>query len=357
MNPRCANEIFDAQFLGEYEAFSDDVEKLFAGLPSKEEALARFAEMEGVLLHEKFGPPVRKEAKKFPADISGFKTQTEIYSPEAMFGNMHLIEVQRGCPRACKFCAAPAVYSPFRFRSADAIIKMVDEGILHRKKIGLIGSDILSHPEFVDIASAIHSRGATFSPSSVRISAVDEIKAKLLARSSHRSVALGVEAGSERLRANIGKKISNEEIEKAIELLAREGVSGIRLYFMLGLPDENESDVEAIGAIAKIAKDVLSKYSPKGSGLQEVEVTLSAFVPKPLTKFCDEKFCGGAYFKKAVAKVKSVLAGKKGIKVSHDSAIAASAEAFIAGSKKGCCDFFEMTEKEGLRKALRSFSG
>jgi radical SAM superfamily enzyme YgiQ (UPF0313 family) len=288
INPRSVSDIFDEVFVGEFE--------------------------------EKY---LRMER-----DLDSFKTQTVIHCRDAEFSDMHLIEVTRGCPRACKFCAVPSAYAPFRMRSASSIAAMVDDGLKFRNKFGLIGADVLSHPEFVDIANYIHSKGATFSPSSVRADAVDEKKALLLALSGHRSVALGVETGSERLREEIGKKISDQRMLDAIATLARCGISRLRLYFMVGLPGETDDDVRAIADFAARALAAARSSAKKGSS-SSVDLTLTPFVPKPGTQFRTKAFAGVAELKRRQRMVADGLR-RLPIKVRCDSPAEAAIEHSIS---------------------------
>ena len=79
-----------------------------------------------------------------------------IWTTDTEFGSMHLVEIQRGCPHRCKFCAAPIIYHPFKQFSKEEIIAAIDFGLPHRKKIGLIGGDVLGHKDFIEIAEYIH---------------------------------------------------------------------------------------------------------------------------------------------------------------------------------------------------------
>ena len=54
----------------------------------------------------------------------------------------------------------------------------------------------------------------------------------------------------------------------------------IKLYFMMGLPTEEDTDLEAIIDLASQVK-----YSGKGTGGNDVNVAVSTFVPKPHTPF------------------------------------------------------------------------
>jgi radical SAM superfamily enzyme YgiQ (UPF0313 family) len=226
---------------------------------------------------------------------------------------MHLVEIQRGCPNRCKFCAAPVIYHPFKQFSKESIISAIDFGLPHRKKIGLIGGDVLAHPHFEDIAEYIHSRGATFSPSSVRADRITERTARLLKISGHRTITLAPEAGSETLRKAIGKNISDERFVEAVQTLSEQGIKQIKLYFMIGLPGETENDIKKIAGLA---------LRLKGAGAQKITVAINPFVPKKNTALANEEFAGVALLKKKIRLIKKELSMAGGVSLKFESPLA-----------------------------------
>lgn len=352
LNPRPIAGIFDAIALGESECFVDDLFPILAARGPKREKLAAMAAIPGVWVPA-LEPSPDAAKPRFLADLDNWPTQTTIYSDAAEFGGMHLIELQRGCPFHCAFCATPAIYGSPRRRGFDAVMAMVEAGLPHRKKFGLIGAHILSHPQFAEIARAIHARGATFSPSSVRAADLDEEKVALLAASGHRSIALGIEAGSEKLRDAAGKDLSDAQIDEAVELLARAGITNLRLYFMIGLPGEAEEDIAAIATLACRVREGLRRHAPKAARQTSVAVTLSPFVPKPRTPFAREPFIGEADLKKRIAAIKGMLGKERGISVSSDAPLSAAVEAYLASADAGARAFLEEVRATGsIRRAL-----
>lgn len=313
LNPRPLTAIADAVITGDAEAYPDLIE-LIAARPRRADALAALATMEGVSCGD------RRDVKpRHCRELDAFPTQTVIHAPDAEFGELHLIEVERGCPRRCRFCATPAIYGPVRRRSADAVLSMVQEGLAYRNRFGLIGADILSHPEFTAIAEGIHALGGTFSPSSVRADAITPTNARLLAASGHRSVALGVEAGSERLRATLAKGLSDDRLLESVATLATAGITRLRLYFMVGLPNETDDDIAAIAQLARRVRDELRIAAPKASRSTAVDLTVTPFVPKPHTAFAGQPFAGAAALKEKVKALKRLLGREAGIALRTDA--------------------------------------
>lgn len=329
LNPAPLSQICDAIVLGEAESFVDDLFPLLASRLPKTALLDALCQIDGIFVPARQASPAAVH-RRWIADLDAWPVQTVIHSADAEFGNMHLIELQRGCPFRCRFCATPALFHPPRHRSASAVIRMVDEGIVHRKRFGLIGTHILSHPEFSDIAHAIHERGATFSPSSIRAEDIDDEKAALLAQSGHRSVALGIEAGSEPLRNSLGKNLSDARIHEAIIILARHGITKLRLYFMIGLPGETEGNIASIAVLARHLRDALRTHAPRTARQTAVDLTLSSFIPKRHTPLAHAAFAGVGALRKKIASIKHALRTEQGIAVTFDPVREAAIEAALS---------------------------
>ncbi len=92
-----------------------------------------------------------------------------------------------------------------------------------------------------------------------------------------RSVTIAPEAGSERMRRVINKNLSEHEILRAAELLARGGVASLKLYAMSGLPTETDEDVLAIAELAAKIRNRLAR------GVGRITLSINPFVPKPWT--------------------------------------------------------------------------
>src|SRR5262249_24407688 len=60
------------------------------------------------------------------------------------------------------------------------------------------------------------------------------------------SITLAPEAGSQRMRDVINNNHTEDELLQSVATAAREGYTGAKLYFMCGLPGENDDDLKAI---------------------------------------------------------------------------------------------------------------
>lgn len=171
--------------------------------------------------------------------------------------------------------------------------------------MGLIGPSLSDYPYIKDVLGI---PGVDFSITSLRASAKS---AELLAlMKGHRSISIAPEAGTERLRKVINKRISEEDILHTSQLLFDEGLETLRLYFMVGLPTETREDIEGIINLAKKARNI----SPKGY----ITLSISTFVPKPFTPFQWHPMENPFEVKERLKMIKKGLLSVKGVRVFHD---------------------------------------
>lgn len=196
------------------------------------------------------------------------------------FGDCKLIELTRGCPAKCKFCISRVLYNPVRFADKELIKDIIND--TECKKIGLLGASVSYHPNIKEIMDFILKKGKSFSISSLRADRLDKDFVKLLFLGGSRTITIAPEAGTERLRKIIDKGITEDDVEKVILFALEEGFSGIKLYFMIGLPDESWEDIEGIVSLAKKIKNI-EKINKKH--FRKKSFTISSFVPKRHTPF------------------------------------------------------------------------
>ena len=255
---------------------------------------------------------------KHVKDINTFYTEEVISAPETEMEDMFLVEVNRGCARSCRFCAASFVYRPVRFRSYKEIAASVDHGLKRKKKIGLVGTAVSEHPDLARICEYIIAKSARAGLGSLRIDQIDEKIVDLIKANGIETVALAPEAGSQRMRDVLRKDITQDDIMRAVELLAEKDIPNLRLYFMVGLPGEVEQDIDAIIELTgTIQHHILSKFEGKKK-FRRITLSVNQFIPKPATPF---QWCPlgdvNAVGKK-IKKIENAFRREKSIKVIHD---------------------------------------
>ncbi len=235
--------------------------------------------LRAVAYHGEGLPQVKR---RLVTDLNRFPTNSLILTEESVFGDMFLVEASRGCQWGCRFCAAGFMYRPIRYRAPEQLIPQALDGLKQRNVIGLVGAEMASVPGVAEIAGAVSDAGGRLSPSSLKADCISPGLAAALASGGTRSVTIAPEAGSERMRKVINKNLTEAEILRAVSMMVGEGVENLKLYFMVGLPEETGPDVEAI---ALLTAKILDRARAGKSRIGHVTVSLNPFVPKPWTPF------------------------------------------------------------------------
>lgn len=334
-NPEPLSDFIDIFFIGEGdEAVDEFVEALKENSKGREGLYKRLSVIEGVYIPSKYeitynnsgmiekvlprdGFP-EKVKRRWVRDLNKTPTSSKVITSNTVFGDMFLIEVERGCGKHCRFCLAGYSYRPVRNYSAEVILKEVSEGLRYKKKIGLIGSAICDSPYIDEICDGIAKMGGTISVSSLRLDRLSKKLIDLLSVSRHRTATIAPEAGSERLRKGINKEMGDDEILDAVQFMAAAGLTNFKLYFLIGLPTETDDDIDAIINLTKRIKHSILKIAKSKGHLGNITLSVNPFIPKPFTPYQWEKMEGISSLNHKIKKIKSGLKGVSNINIIHE---------------------------------------
>jgi radical SAM superfamily enzyme YgiQ (UPF0313 family) len=297
-NPEPLAPFFDAVLLGDGElllpAFLDALQACRSA--PRPERMRHLAAVPGVYVPGLYAPRYGSEGellavKPLEAGVPATVTKqtwrgntlshSTVITPEAAWPSIHMVEVVRSCPELCRFCLASYLTLPFRTPSLeDGLIPAVEKGLAATRRLGLLGASVTQHPQFADLLAWLDQdrfEDIRMSVSSVRAATVTPELGRILASRGSKSLTIAIESGSERLRRVVNKKLASEEIFAAARYAREGGLSGLKLYGMVGLPSEEEADVEATA-------DLLLALKTATPGLR-LSLGVSTFVPKAHTPF------------------------------------------------------------------------
>ena len=237
-------------------------------------------------------------------NINAFCTTEVVSTPDAEMADMFLVEVNRGCPHLCRFCAAAYVYAPPRFRGYEEIVSAIDQGLTLKSKIGLVGTAVSDHSDLVNICRYIVDHNAQAGIGSLRVDQINGEMLDLLKAGGIETVALAPEAGSQRLRDLLRKGITTDDILRAVRLLIEKDIANLRLYFMVGLPTETEDDIDAIIDLAKKIQHAALSHTEGKKKFRRVTLSINQFIPKPRTPL---QWCALADVQEVAKKIKRIV--------------------------------------------------
>ncbi|HSB05516.1 MAG TPA: TIGR03960 family B12-binding radical SAM protein [Thermodesulfobacteriota bacterium] len=339
LNPEPISDFFDLFILGEGEEVINEFleayrQALTGGEREKDGLLRKLSRVEGVYVPKFYQVTYTGEGKieavhpapgfphqvkrRWVRDLDRFPAKSTLFTPETEFKEMALVEVNRGCPRGCRFCAACFVYSPFRNRSLSSLASLTLESLSDEHRIGLTGTAVSDYPQLLSLCQTILSKEGEISLASMRIDAVSASLIQCLKEGKDRTVAIAPETGSERLRRMVKKGYTEEEILRAVRILVENGLSQIKCYFLIGLPSETDQDMKAILHLAKKIRHQILSNQKERKERWRVVLSVNPFIPKPATPLQWAPMEEVSELKKRLKMLQRGVRGEKGMEMIHD---------------------------------------
>lgn len=277
-NPMPYSKFFDLFFIGDGEKINSRVVDVYKKNKdkSKDELLKLLSDIEGVYV-----PKYPKQVNKVTTELDDC-VYTPILSENAYFKNTFIVEIARGCSNCCAFCMASYLNLPQRNVALNKVLEALELGLSFTNKIALLGANVCAHPNMNEICEFLldkmrNGKEIEMTISSLRADKLSPIVVKTLVRAGQKSATVALEAGSERLRKVINKNISKEQFYKTVEIAKDNGLKGLKVYCMYGIPTETMQDLEELVEMAKDLKKTFKGF--------DLSYAFATFVPKPHTPF------------------------------------------------------------------------
>ncbi|PID55895.1 hypothetical protein CSB45_13830 [candidate division KSB3 bacterium] len=305
INPEPLAMFVDVFVLGDGEPVLEELLRLYrrdAESCSRPQFLERLAALVGVYVPALYEmKPCRSRqsgrmsplSDKVPAVIAKCSVESleqhpaysRILTEQTEFGNLFLLQINRGCSYKCRFCHTGYTQSPLRHLPLDAALKFVRRGLRYRKRIGLVGAAIADYPHLEELCAAITAQGGTLSLSSLRLSALSQKPYLLeaLVAAGQKTLTMAPESGTERLRRLLRKSLSDKDFYDTVADVLAAQIPNLKLYFLIGLPGETLEDVDAIVAMCTRCHELMVQAARARGTIGKLIVSVNPFVPKPFT--------------------------------------------------------------------------
>jgi len=290
-NPLPLSPFIDAFVIGDGEEVIKEIVSLCHDLKGRgrHHLLTELSQVEGIyvpLIHDVKKARIKRRIVR-DLDSAPFPDSPIVpYAP--IVHDRVTIEISRGCTRGCRFCQAGMIYRPVRERSVKRILEL-SERSLSSTGYDEVSFSSLSTGDYSSLHTLIKGFNMLFSDRyiavslpSLRVGSIDQEILEEIKKVRKTGFTIAPEAGTPRLRDVINKDFTDDEYERTLKILFEEGWRHVKLYFMIGLPTETETDLNGIIDMVRTGRMIGRSIWQKGIN---INVSVSAFVPKPHTPF------------------------------------------------------------------------
>jgi len=255
----------------------------------------------------------KRIVKKLPKPVTNFLV------PNVKAVNERaVIEIMRGCSRGCRFCQAGMITRPVRERPAAEILEALQQAITSTgyEEVSLLSLSSSDHSQIAELIPRVmqlsEARDVSFSLPSLRVESFGPELIASMQGKRKGNFTIAPEAGSDAMRARINKSIDSQDILATATQIFKMGWTNLKLYFMIGFPDETMQDVQGI---VDLTRQVRAIGKQLVGGRVKVHVSVNTLIPKAHTAF---QWLGFSEKESILEKYRLIQNGLKGTGVKLD---------------------------------------
>ena len=364
INPLPMSAFVDVFILGAAENVLEHLLPALAEEEDRDEVLRRLAEQPGFYVPAHHRPEEDGSLGKLrKMEISaeqmrqpGFLPTSCIVTPRTEFTEKFLIEMSRGCPEKCRYCWATFGMGKFRWHPTDAILGSFERARSITDQVGFVATAVGDHPEIGHILQEANREGFRASVSSIRIPAVKPEVLEPLHASGARSITLAPETGSDRLRFIMNKPIPNQVLLEKVKLIFQHGFTQLKLYFIIGLPQETMEDVQAILDLGDACRRLMLEEARKTGVIGHVHLGCNILIPKPYTPWQREAMDEERNLKRKIRHLQKGVASMDNVSMGMMSPRQAIWQTYISRAGSDAAEAIERAARgQSLSSILREF--
>ncbi len=294
-NPRPLEPFVDVIVQGEADQLIHQLIDTVRGAGSRHAALLALSRLPGFFVPEYASSGTPFYVAK--ADDERLPARSQIITPHTELRNMFLVEPERGCSRGCHYCVMRRTTNGgMRTVPARRVLELIPP---EAKRVGLVGAAVTDHPEIALLLETIAGSGREVGVSSLRADRLNDRIVAALRLGGAEALTVASDGASQKMRDLVDRKHTETQIINAARLAKAHGFRRLKVYNMVGLPNETDADI-----------DELVRFTSELSAVIPVALGVAPFAAKRNTPLDGAPFAGIKEIEEKLERLRKGLRGR-----------------------------------------------